>query len=115
MEEISSGLSLPTMLVSKGYLSEEDLVVTLSEQLGIPHIRVAHYSIPKEVLAEVPESLARQYQMLPVSVTGDVLTLAMVDPLNIMALDDLRMLTSYEIEPVVAVASELQDAINRRD
>lgn len=109
----ATGQSLPTLLVEKGYLSEEDLVVTLSEQLGIPHIRVAHYSIPKEVLAEVPETLARQYQMLPVSVTGDVLTLAMADPLNIMALDDLRMLTSYEIEPVVAVASELRDAINR--
>jgi len=109
----STGQSLPTLLVQKKYLSEEDLVITLSEQLGIPHIRVAHYSIPKEVLAEVPEALARQYQMLPVSVTGDVLTLAMADPLNIMALDDLRMLTSYEIEPVVAVASELHDAINR--
>lgn len=109
----SSGQSLPTLLVEKGYLSEEDLVVTLSEQLGIPHIRLAHYNIPKAVLDEVPESLARQYHMLPVSVTGDVLTLAMADPLNILALDDLRMLTSYEIEPVVAVASELQDAINR--
>lgn len=109
----ATGQSLPTLLVEKKYLSEEDLVITLSEQLGIPHIRVAHYSIPKEVLAEVPETLARQYQMLPVSVTGDVLTLAMADPLNIMALDDLRMLTSYEIEPVVAVASELRDAINK--
>ena len=109
----ATGQSLPTLLVQKKYLSEEDLVITLSEQLGIPHIRVAHYSIPKEVLAEVPETLARQYQMLPVSVTGDVLTLAMADPLNIMALDDLRMLTSYDIEPVVAVASELHDAINK--
>ena len=109
----STGQSLPTLLVEKGYLSEEDLVITLSEQLGIPHIRVAHYSISKDVLAEVPETLARQYLMLPVSVTGDVLTLAMADPLNIMALDDLRMLTSYEIEPVVAVSSELMDAINR--
>ncbi|MFP4502734.1 MAG: GspE/PulE family protein [Candidatus Hydrogenedentota bacterium] len=109
----TSGHSLSKILVSKGYLSEEDLVVTLSEQLGIPHIRVAHYAIQKDVLAEVPETLARQYQMLPVSVTGDVLTLAMADPLNIMALDDLRMLTSYDIEPVVAVSSELEDAINR--
>ena len=104
-----TGQSLPSLLVS----SEEDLVITLSEQLGIPHIRVAHYSIPKEVLSEVPETLARQYQMLPVSVTGDVLTLAMADPLNIMALDDLRMLTSFEIEPVVAVASELAGAIEK--
>lgn len=109
----SSGQSLASVLVSKGYLGEEDLVVTLSEQLGIPHIRVANYNIPQEVLNEVPESLARQYQMLPVSVTGDVLTLAMSDPLNIMALDDLRMLTSYEIEPVVAVQSELNDAISK--
>jgi len=109
----STGQSLPTLLVTKGYLSEEDLVVTLADQLGIPHMRVAHYTVPKEVLAEVPESLARQYLMLPLSVTGEVLTLAMADPLNIMALDDLRMLTSYEIEPVVALASELAEAIQR--
>ena len=108
-----SGSNLASVLVKKGYLDEEDLVVTLSEQLGIPHIRVAHYNIPQEVLDEVPETIARQYQMLPVSVTGDVLTLAMSDPLNIMALDDLRMLTSYEIEPVVAVQSELIDTIEK--
>lgn len=108
-----SGNSMASILVEKGYLDEEDLVVTLSEQLGIPHIRVAHYNIPQEVLDEVPETLARQYQMLPVSVTGDVLTLAMSDPLNIMALDDLRMLTSYEIEPVVAVQSELMETIEK--
>lgn len=108
-----SGHSLAHVLVRQEYLSEEDLVVTLSEQLGIPHIRVSHYNIPDEVLNEVPDSLARQYQMLPVSITGEVLTLAMADPLNIMALDDLRMLTSYEIEPVVAVESELIEAIDR--
>lgn len=105
--------SLGAVLLEKGYINEEDLVMTLSDQLAIPHIRVANYRIPQEVLDEVPESLARQYQMLPVSITGDVLTLAMADPLNIMALDDLRMLTSYEIERVVALSSELSEAINR--
>jgi type IV pilus assembly protein PilB len=109
----ATGQSLASILVSRGYLGEEDLVITLSEQLGLPHIRVASYNIPKEVLVEVPESLARQYLMLPVSVTGDVLTLAMADPLNIMALDDLRMLTSYDIEPVVAIQSELEGAISK--
>lgn len=101
------GGNLASILLEMEYLSEEDLVVTLSEQLGIPHIRVAHYNIPEEVLEEVPETLARQYIMLPVSVTGGVLTLAMADPLNIMALDDLGLLTSYEIKPVVAMQSEL--------
>ena len=57
----SSGHSLAQVLVHRGYLNEEDLVVTLSEQLGIPHIRVANYHVPEEVLKEVPESLARQY------------------------------------------------------
>ncbi len=109
----TTGESLPNVLVEKKYLGEEDLVVTLSEQLGIPHIRVAQYNIPQHILDEVPESLARQYQMLPVSITGDVLTLAMADPLNIMALDDLRMLTSYDIEPVVAMMSELDHAIEK--
>ncbi len=108
-----TGQSLPTLLVEKGHLGEEDLVITLSENLGIPHIRVANYSIPKEVLDEVPEALARQYQMLPVSITGEVLTLAMADPLNIMAMDDLHMVTNYQIEPVVAMMSELKDAIDR--
>ena len=109
----STGDSLPHILVERDYLNEEDLVVTLSEQLEIPHIRVANYNIPKEVLAEIPESLARQHLMLPISTTGGVLTLAMANPLNIMALDDLRMLTSFEIEPVVAVESELVEAIER--
>jgi len=109
----AGGENLAHILVQKGYLDEEELVVTLSEQLGIPHIRVGHYKIPKEVLAEVPESLARQHLMLPISTAGDVLTLAMADPLNIMALDDLRMLTSYEIERVVAIESELKAAIEK--
>ncbi|MDX9973718.1 MAG: ATPase, T2SS/T4P/T4SS family, partial [FCB group bacterium] len=109
----ATGQNLAHIMVQRGYLQEEDLVITLSEQLGIPHFRVGNYNIAKEVLTEVPESLARQYQMLPISVTGDVLTLAMVDPLNIMALDDLRMLTSYEIEPVIAVESELLEAIEK--
>ncbi|HPC16062.1 MAG TPA: ATPase, T2SS/T4P/T4SS family [Candidatus Hydrogenedentes bacterium] len=109
----ATGQNLAHILVERKYLSEEDLVITLSEQLGIPHMRVANYNIPKNVLAEVPETLARQHTMLPISITGDVLTLAMSNPLNIMALDDLRMLTSYEIEPVVAIESELLAAIEK--
>jgi len=108
-----TGKSLPQLLVEKEYLSEEDLVVTLSEHLGVPHIRVLNYRVPKEVLETVPEALARQYQVLPLSLTGDVLTLAMADPLNIMAIDDLRIVTGHEIEPMVAVMSELNQAIDQ--
>lgn len=109
----TTGQSLPLLLVGMGYLNEEDLVVAYSENLGIPHIRIANCNISKEVLEQIPETLARQYLMLPISITGNTLTLAMADPLNIMAIDDVRMITRYEIEPVVAILSELREAIDR--
>ncbi|NLO31999.1 MAG: Flp pilus assembly complex ATPase component TadA [Candidatus Hydrogenedentes bacterium] len=108
----TSGQSLPLLLVNMGYLNEEDMVIAYSDNLGIPHIRVANCNISKEVLSQVPETLARQYLMLPVSITGNTLTLAMADPLNIMAIDDVRMVTRYEIEPVVGIISELREAID---
>ena len=116
--------SLVNVLLEKGYIDEEQLVVAFVEQLDIPHIRVGRCNITKEVLQMVPENLARQHQMLPVSVqsvtnngiTSGVLTLAMADPQNLRAFDDLRLLkglTNYEIKPVVAFASELKEAIDR--
>ena len=107
----TTGRNLNQVLVERGYLAEEELVVLLSEQLGIPYIRVANYTIPKEVLSQVPEVFARQYLMLPISITGNTLTLAMVNPLNVMAFDEVRMLTGYEIETVIAIESELIAAI----
>jgi type IV pilus assembly protein PilB len=109
----TTGQSLSHILVERNYLSEEDLVDTLSEQLGIPTIRVSNLNIQKKVLDEMPESLARQDIMLPVSLAGDILTVAMADPLNIIALDNLKMLTSHEVEPVVAAESELLHAIDK--
>lgn len=105
--------SLPALLIEKGYVAEEEMVMALSEQLGMAHIRVANYHISEEVLEEVPATLARQYGMLPVMLTGNVLTLAMSNPLNQMALDDLRLLTSHELELVIAMPSELEAAIDK--
>ncbi|MCX8065138.1 MAG: ATPase, T2SS/T4P/T4SS family [Candidatus Hydrogenedentes bacterium] len=108
-----TGKSLQDILLEKGYITEEELVETISEQLQIPHIRVSNYSIPKEILEIVPENIARNHQILPISVTGDVLTLAMANPLNIMAIDEITMITGKMIEPVVALPSELREAIER--
>jgi type IV pilus assembly protein PilB len=74
---------------------------------------VENYSIPPEVIDEVPETLARQYVLIPISKTGDSLTVAMSDPLNIMALDDLKMLTGRNIEVMVSPASEIDVAIDK--
>jgi type IV pilus assembly protein PilB len=112
-EQKKSGLPLSRLLVDMGFVSEEDIVVALSEQLGIPHIRVDNYNIPPEVVDDVPETLARQYVLIPISKTGDTLTVAMADPLNIMALDDLKMFTGRNIEVMVSLASEINSAITK--
>lgn len=105
--------NLLAILIEKGYVAEEEMVVVLSDQLGLAHIRISNYHISEEVLAEVPATLARQYGMLPVMLTDNVLTLAMSNPLNQMALDDLRLLTSHDLELVIAMPSELNDAIEK--
>ena len=112
-EQRRTGKPLAVILIATGVVSEEDIVITLSEQLGIPHLRVESYEIPAEVLAEVPEGIARRYHLIPVAKTGNSLTIAMSDPLNIVAVDDVRMLTGYEIEAVVSLDSEVKKAIER--
>ena len=112
-EQRRTGKPLAVILIHSGIVSEEDIVITLSEQLGIPHLRVQSYDIPPEVLAEVPEGIARRYHLIPVAKTGNSLTIAMSDPLNIVAVDDVRMLTGHEIETVVSLDSEVKKAIDR--
>ncbi len=112
-EQRRTGRPLAVILIDSGLVSEEDIVITLSEQLGIPHLRVEVYDIPAEIIAEVPESIARRYHLIPVAKTGNSLTIAMADPLNIVAIDDVRMLTGYEIETVVSLDSEIKKAIDK--
>jgi len=112
-EQRRTGKPLAVILIESGLISEEDIVITLSEQLGIPHLRVESYEISPEVLAEVPEGIATRYHLIPVAKTGNSLTIAMSDPLNIVAIDDVRMLTGYDIETVVSLDSEIKKAIGR--
>ncbi len=112
-EQRRTGQPLVAILINSGLVSEEDIVITLSEQLGIPHLRVESYEIPAEVLAEVPDGIAKRYHLIPVARTGNSLTIAMSDPLNIVAVDDVRMLTGHEIETVVCLDSEVKKAIDR--
>lgn len=112
-EQRRTGQPLVVILIQAGLVSEEDIVITLSEQLGIPHLRVESYEIPPEVIAEVSEGIARRYHLIPVARTGNSLTIAMSDPLNIVAIDDVRMLTGHEIETVVSLDSEVKKAIDR--
>ena len=105
------GGSLCDTLVKLGYLKEAQLLDVLSSYLSIPPIKVANFNIPKEVLALIPEKIARDYQVLPIGKMGNMLTLAMGDPLNVLAIDDLQKITKCEINPVIASFSEIKEAI----
>jgi len=107
------GGSLGKILIEKNYISEKDLMVVMSRQLNIPPIDLAKYKIDKAVIQLVPEKTVKQYLVMPISKIGNVLTIAMSDPLNIFLMDDLKMLTNYKIEPVIATENDIKEAINK--
>jgi len=107
------GGSLKNILVQSGFITEKDLMSTLSQGLGIPPISLARFKIDQELLKLVPRDIANKYQVMPVSRVGNMLTVAISDPLNIFAIDDLRSLTGLEIGTIIASQKELQDSIDQ--
>src|SRR5512143_1461951 len=108
-----SGMKLGETLVRLGFVTEEDITETLSSQFGVPSINLSHFEIDPNVLKLVPADVARKYNILPVNKTGATLTIAMADPTNVFAMDDLKFMTGYNVEPVVASEIALQHAIDR--
>src|ERR1700730_14901824 len=104
---------LGDLLISKGYISEQQLIEVLEFQLGIPHIQLSRYKIDPAIIHLISERLAKHYQVVPVRKDSNKLILAMADPLDYYAIDDLRMSTGFLIEPVIATKDEIQKAIVR--
>ncbi len=107
-----SGGSLGRILVENGFISEKELMVAMSKQMNIPPIDLAKYKIDKTLLDLIAEKFARQYSLIPVSRLGRVLTVAMSDPLNLFAIDDMKILTKYQIDIALATENDIRDAIN---
>ncbi|GMR04778.1 MAG: type IV-A pilus assembly ATPase PilB [Thermodesulfobacteriota bacterium] len=99
-------------LTKLGFISERDLTVFLSKQYGIPTIDLANQEIDPEIIKLIPEDVARKYQLIPVSRTGSALVIAMSDPSNIFAIDDIKFLTGYNVEPIVASDEAIREAID---
>lgn len=102
------GGKLSDCLVQLNLVSEKDLLLALSEGLGFPPISLSRFKIDPEIIKLVPKDMAKHYQMVPVAKMGKVLTVAMADPLNIFAIDDVKALTGYEISPIIAEQREIQ-------
>ncbi|MFQ5527774.1 MAG: type IV-A pilus assembly ATPase PilB [Thermoanaerobaculia bacterium] len=107
------GGRLGTHLVKLGFLEDDELVEFLSQRYGVPAINLAEVEIDETIIKIIPPDVSRKYTILPVSKAGARLTIAMVDPTNVFAMDDIKFMTGYNVEPVVASEAALREAIDR--
>src|ERR1700678_4310534 len=104
---------LASALVKLGFLSDEDVTNFLSRQYGVPAINLSYFEIDPAVVKLIPFETAKRYQILPLSRVGASLTIAMVDPTNVFAMDDIKFMTGFNIEPVVASESSILAGIEK--
>jgi type IV pilus assembly protein PilB len=107
-----TGGKLGETLIKLGFVSEEDITECLSQQFGVPSINLAHFEIDASVIKLIPAEVARKYNILPVNKTGATITIAMADPTNVFAMDDIKFMTGYNVEPVVASELGIKAAID---
>lgn len=112
-EQKQLGGRLGEHLIRLGYVNEDDILDALSQQYGVPSINLEHFEIDDSVIRLIPSDVARKYQFIPVSKTGATLTVAMADPTNVFAMDDITFITGYRVEPVVASETALREAIDK--
>ncbi|MDP9338338.1 MAG: type IV-A pilus assembly ATPase PilB [Acidobacteriota bacterium] len=109
----SNGGKLGSCLTKMGYITDDDITGVLSRQYGVPSINLKFYEIDPIVIKLIPQDTALRYQVIPLSRVGSVLTIAMTDPTNVFAMDDIKFMTGFNVEPVVASESAIGDAISR--
>ncbi len=108
-----TGERLGRILVKLGHVSEASIAAVIERQLGVPRISLAEYVISDDVIKLVPENLARRYKVIAIEKDDDRLTLAMADPLNVLAIDDIKLATGFEVKPVVAPEDEIARALEQ--
>lgn len=99
-------------IVKLGYAAEKDIAAALADQYQLPFVMLSTAAIPTKTVKLIPESVARRHMVIPVSVEADTLSVAMLDPLNVFAIDELRRITGLQIKPVVSTEAEITRAIN---
>ena len=109
----TNGGKLGSCLAKLGFITDDDITGVLSRQYGVPSINLKFYEIDPTVIKLIPQDTATRYQVIPLSRVGSVLTIAMTDPTNVFAMDDIKFMTGFNVEPVVASESAIAEAIGR--
>jgi type IV pilus assembly protein PilB len=108
-----NGGKLGYNLIKLGHVKDEEITALLSKQYGVPSIALTQFEIDPAVVKLVPAETALKYQIVPLSRAGATLTIAMTDPTNVFAMDDLKFMTGYNVEPVVASETAVVEAIQK--
>jgi len=107
----TQGGRLLKLLLDKKYVTEQDMMISMGRCLGTPPVNLARMKVPKEILDLVPKDIAKNHQLIPIARLGNTLYVAMADPLNVLALDELRQITRMEIFPMISTEKAVQDAM----
>src|SRR3954463_7354078 len=108
-----NGGKLGYNLIKLGYVKDDEITALLSKQYGVPSIALAQFEIDPAILKLVPAETAQKYQIGPLSRSGATLTIAMTDPTNVFAMDDIKFMTGYNVEPVVASEIAILEAVQK--
>jgi type IV pilus assembly protein PilB len=108
-----NGGKLGYNLIKLGYVKDDEITALLSKQYGVPSIALGQFDVDAAVVKLVPAETAQKYQIIPLSRSGATLTIAMTDPTNVFAMDDIKFMTGYNVEPVVASETAVVDAITK--
>jgi type IV pilus assembly protein PilB len=100
-------------LIKLGFVKDDEITALLSKQYGVPSIALGSFDVDPAVVKLVPAETAQKYQIIPLSRSGATLTIAMTDPTNVFAMDDIKFMTGYNVEPVVASETAVIDAIQK--
>src|SRR2546421_9478926 len=112
-QQKANGGKLGFNLVKMGFVKDDQITALLSKQYGVPSINLAQFKLDPTIIKLVPNETARKYQIIPLSRSGSTLTIAMTDPTNVFAMDDIKFMTGYTVEPVVASETAILDAVNK--
>src|SRR5262249_14593129 len=112
-EQRRSGAALREVLLKLGLATEDAILGYYEEQLGIPRMDLTTYVLEPEVVRIVPERTARQFKVVPLFKIGNTITIAMVDPLDILARDEVKLATGLEVDVVVSSEEQILQAIDR--
>ncbi len=112
-ESKKRGLPINKVLISKGIIKEKDIATVISERLGIPFMDLSDYLIDSAVIKLVPEPIAQRYKLIPLFKIGQTLTVAMTDPQDINAMDQVRLKSECEVDSVLATETDIKSAIDQ--